>query len=57
MINWWNWGAPPFVPPDPGDNKFWNARTGDSGLAGGDIDLHSWFLFFLIGAYHVCFSH
>lgn len=42
-INWWYFGSPDIVPPS---SSFWNANTGMSGLAGGDIDLISIFLIF-----------
>jgi len=41
-LNWWSMGGADPAPPGPSD--FWTANTGTSGMAGGDIDLMSWFI-------------
>ena len=46
LLNWWTYGAPDVVPPS---SDFWNARTGDSSLQGGEIDLKSIFIIFILG--------
>jgi hypothetical protein len=51
-INWWVRGAADPTPPVPGD--FWCARTGDSSMCGGQIDLRNWFIFFVTGVLTLC---
>lgn len=41
-LNWWSWGSDEPTPPGP--SEFWCANTGNSGMAGGDIDVMGWFV-------------
>lgn len=47
-INWFSWGAPDITPPS---SDFWCARTGDSSMQGGQIDIRSILILATLGSF------